>query len=834
MDDHEVRLPLMDEKSEHLDHPFIKLHATTAGVTTASPARRASHLARPLLVIAALLLFLFAPLSPFGDGPSIYANNHINTPSVPRASLTNVTYDHRSLIINGERAMLIVGTIHYPRSTPTMWRQLLRRSKEAGINTIDTYVFWNVHEEEEGVYDFETEEKNMNLFLQIAQEEGLYIVLRIGPYVCAEWNFGGFPTWLLEKKDMELRSYSKTYMESMEIFVRKTLEVVDHLLFTNGGPIIIVQIENEYGGVEKEFGMDGHRYITWAADLANSLNVGIPWIMCAQDNIPTVINTINGFYTDNWIQPHWARFHDQPAFFTELWTGWFQQYGQGKFVRPATDIAFSVARWVARGGSYWAYYMWHGGTNFGRWGSAWKTASYDYDAPMTEYGYENNPKFQHLKRLHYLIMEYKDEILGEEPKAIALKGTAEAHIYGCMKKGEKGIVFLSNPSDSTDVTVTIHDRKFHIPRWSVQIYTNSGDGLVLAYSTDSPHPTLHATDVSVARAAPETSDLKLAVEPNKITYINEPIPSFRVAHEILADAPLEQVRVTKDSTDYLWYIRPNITLPEEADEFVFRFERIDDVAYVWVDDEAVGSLEGVKLRDTTYPPAVESKGAVELRVPTNSLKSAKAGGKEHTLKIMTAVTGLENCCGHLERVMKGILGGIYLNNKDVTFGGMWGHKVGLEGEKEKYYKPEKHTWIQESLPSSDTRLVWYRLRFSRSDLKSLSDSAVSTSTHADPLRSFSLYLGTMGRGQTWVNGRAIGRHWNKEAKVTERCAVTCPETGEFYAERCPTNCGKPSQRWYHVPYDWVVDEEGAEEVEVVVFEEAGGDPKGIYFVALAG
>ncbi|KAJ3101514.1 Beta-galactosidase 6 [Phlyctochytrium bullatum] len=154
-----------------------------------------------------------------------------------------------------------------------MWPVLMQRSKDAGINAIDTYVFWNLHEPEEGQYDFETGNGNLTLFLDNAKELGLYVVLRIGPYVCAEWNFGGFPFWLMEKPGMELRTYNRDYMAAMEKFLRKTLEVVDPYLATNGGPIILLQIENEFAYAEAEDGMDGHRYITWAADLANSLDL---------------------------------------------------------------------------------------------------------------------------------------------------------------------------------------------------------------------------------------------------------------------------------------------------------------------------------------------------------------------------------------------------------------------------------------------------------------------------------------------------------------------------------------------------------------------------------
>lgn len=165
--------------------------------------------------------------------------------------------------------------------------------------------------------------------------------------------------------------------------------------------IILAQVENEYGWLEKEYGQPGAQYASWAAAMANNLGVGIPWIMCSQDNIYTVIDTCNGFYCDNWIAGHQAMFTNQPSLFTENWSGWFQDWSVAKPTRPAQcvitlphpqyavhliadrDLAFSVARFIARGGTHNNYYMWHGGTNFARWsGGPFIVSSYDYDAPL--------------------------------------------------------------------------------------------------------------------------------------------------------------------------------------------------------------------------------------------------------------------------------------------------------------------------------------------------------------------------------------------------------------------------------------------------------------------
>ncbi|KAJ1535895.1 Beta-galactosidase 7, partial [Nowakowskiella sp. JEL0078] len=229
-----------------------------------------------------------------------------------------VTYNNRAIIVNNIPKLLWVGSIHYPRSTPKMWPLLLERSKHAGINAVDTYVFWNQHEEEEGIYDFETGNKNLPKFLEEAQSAGLDVVLRIGPYVCAEFNYGGFPTWLLKKKGIEFRTYNKIFMDQMERFIVKTIEVIRPYLASNGGPIILLQMENEYITFQWFNFPRGHLYIQWAANLAKRLDVGVPWFMCEQGNIRTLLNTYNGHYADDRISKHKSRFPNQPAMYTEL------------------------------------------------------------------------------------------------------------------------------------------------------------------------------------------------------------------------------------------------------------------------------------------------------------------------------------------------------------------------------------------------------------------------------------------------------------------------------------------------------------------------------------
>nr|XP_023872849.1 polygalacturonase QRT3-like [Quercus suber]POF23772.1 beta-galactosidase 1 [Quercus suber] len=272
----------------------------------------------------------------------------------------SVSYDSKAITINGRRRILISGSIHYPRSTPEMWPDLIQKAKEGGLDVIQTYVFWNGHEPQPGKYYFGG---NYDLvkFIKLVKQAGLYVHLRIGPYVCAEWNFGGFPIWLKYIPGINFRTDNGPFKYQMQKFTTKIVNMMkaERLFESQGGPIILSQIENEYGPEEYEIGAPGQAYTKWAAKMAVGLGTGVPWVMCKQDDAPDpVINTCNGFYCD-YFSPNKAY---KPKMWTEAWTGWYTEFGGPVPYRPAEDLAFSVARFIQKGGSFINYYMVQGGT----------------------------------------------------------------------------------------------------------------------------------------------------------------------------------------------------------------------------------------------------------------------------------------------------------------------------------------------------------------------------------------------------------------------------------------------------------------------------------------
>jgi beta-galactosidase len=300
--------------------------------------------------------------------------------------------------LDGQPYQILSGEMHYPRVPRAYWRDRFRKARAMGLNTITTYVFWNLHEPRPGVYDF-TGQNDVAEYIREAQQEGLNVILRPGPYVCAEWDLGGYPSWLLKNRNLTLRSDDPTYIAAMNRWFARLAKEVSPLLVQHGGPIIAIQVENEYGS----FG-DDHAYME-AVKLAllNSGLAAAETLLYTADGaeqvpkgslpeLPAVINFGSGdakqaFAAFKKLRP------DGPFMSGEYWAGWFDHWGEH---HHTTDAAANAAEyeWMLRQGYSVSMYMFHGGTSFG-WmngansnGSNYEpdTTSYDYDAPLNESG----------------------------------------------------------------------------------------------------------------------------------------------------------------------------------------------------------------------------------------------------------------------------------------------------------------------------------------------------------------------------------------------------------------------------------------------------------------
>ncbi|OIW03513.1 hypothetical protein TanjilG_31026 [Lupinus angustifolius] len=693
----------------------------------------------------------------------------------------SVTYDRKAIVINGQRRILISGSIHYPRSTPEMWEDLIEKAKHGGLDVIDTYVFWNVHEPSPGNYNFEGR-YNLVRFIKTVQKVGLYVHLRIGPYVCAEWNFGGFPVWLKYVPDISFRTDNGPFKAAMQGFTQKIVQMMknEKLFQSQGGPIILSQIENEFGPVSKALGAAGLSYTNWAAKMAVGLGTGVPWVMCKEDDAPDpVINACNGFYCDYFTpnKPY------KPTLWTEAWSGWFTEFGGPIVQRPVEDLAFAVARFLQKGGSYFNYYMYHGGTNFGRSaGGPFITTSYDYDAPIDEYGLLRQPKYTHLKDLHRAIKQCEHALVSSDPTVISLGTYEQAHVFSSGTG--KCAAFLANYHSNSSASVTFNNRHYDLPAWSISILPDC------------------VTDVfNTARVRVGTSQIRMVPSNSKVlsweTY-NEDISSLEESSKITASGLIEQLNATRDSSDYLWYITSVDISPSESflrgglNKLSISVNSAGDAVHVFINGQFLGSAFGTnEQRSFTF------NGPANLRAGTNKIA------------LLSVAVGLPNVGFHFETWKTGIIGPVLLHGldhgqKDLTWQ-KWSYQVGLKGEAMNLVSPNGVSsvdWFIESLATQgQPQLKWHKAYFNAPD-------------GVEPL---ALDLGSMGKGQVWINGQSIGRYWMVYAKGA---CNSCNYAGTYRPVKCQLGCGNPSQRWYHVPRSWLKPTNNL----MVVFEELGGNP----------
>lgn len=298
--------------------------------------------------------------------------------------------------LDGKPFRIISGEMHYPRIPRAYWRARLRMAKAMGLNTITTYVFWNEHEPEPGVYDF-SGQNDIAEFIREAQSEGLYVILRPGPYVCAEWEWGGYPAWLLKDHGIVVRSSDPRFMQPARRWLLRLGQELAPLQVGNGGPIIAVQVENEYGS----FGSD-HDYMEqihhtlldagftkamlYTADGPEELPKG------SLPELPAVINFGVGGAKHGFDVLHKLR--PQGPFMTgEYWAGWFDHWGEHHHTTNAQQQADELA-WMLTQGYSVSIYMFHGGSSYGWMNGANMSngdyqpdvTSYDYDAPLDESG----------------------------------------------------------------------------------------------------------------------------------------------------------------------------------------------------------------------------------------------------------------------------------------------------------------------------------------------------------------------------------------------------------------------------------------------------------------
>ncbi|KAF6154245.1 hypothetical protein GIB67_036463 [Kingdonia uniflora] len=429
-------------------------------------------------------------------------------------------------------------------------------------------------------------------------------------------------------------------------------------------------------------GSAGKAYIQWCAEMATDLNVGVPWIMCQQNDAPQpMINTCNGFDCDTF-KPNNP---NSPKMWTENWTGWFKAWGNPDPHRTAEDLSYAVAKFFQAGGVLQNYYMYHGGTNFGRTsGGPYITSSYDYDAPLDEYA------------------------------------------------GNASVCFIANNNKTNDQTVELQDDgKFFAPAWSISILEGCNKEI---YNTAKVNTQTSVIVKKPNQVENNSQQLSWSWRPEPLKDTLAGVGSFS------ATKLIEQKETTADVSDYLWYMTrfqvkynkkgnmsntKGITIPATLNSMILRVNTTGQVLHAYVNKKLVRSKWGTN-----------GKYRFVFEAPITLKKS------KHQITLLSATVGLKT-----------------------TFKAPLGR---------------------------------------------------------DPVV---VDMQSMGKGHTWVNGHSIGRFWPSILSKQDGCSATCDYRGQYGSDKCSSNCGSPSQRWYHVPRSFLNDGVNT----LVLFEEIGGNPSQVNF-----
>jgi beta-galactosidase len=342
----------------------------------------------------------------------------------------------KDFIIDGKPTKLVSGAVHYFRNLPETWDDIFEKLIALGCNCVETYCVWNMHEKKPGAYDF-SGILDVKAFLQKAQKHGLYAIVRPGPYICAEWEFGGLPWWLQTIPNMEIRCRNKAYMERFSAYLEQLFRQVRPMLCTNGGNVLMLQVENEYG-----YYGDDKVYLNSLVGIYRQLGINVPLFTSdgtklteiLDGSVESCFSTLNfGSRVEENFRAHDELYPNAPKMCMEMWNGWFDAWGDEKHhTTSAEDYAKTVDDMLTKGSLN--MYMFIGGTNFGFTSGAnhYETftpdvTSYDYDALLTEAG-DVTPKY-------YAVREVIQKHIGKElppvPANRPKKAYGKVHADSC-------------------------------------------------------------------------------------------------------------------------------------------------------------------------------------------------------------------------------------------------------------------------------------------------------------------------------------------------------------------------------------------------------------------
>ncbi len=391
------------------------------------PVKRTAFLPLGFFPAAALIALLVFKLSTHCAVAGMF-------PPLPAAK-PFINFDGKGFIIHGKRVFVASGSLQYERVPRALWANRLLKMKRAGFNCVETYVYWNFQEPRKGQFDFKGRH-NLQAFLTLVNKMGFYAILRVGPYDCGEWDSGGFPVWLRFIPNLAIREYNKPFIKQLGKYFDKLLPIVAANQINHGGPVIMMQMENEdrqgWGAVLP------NKYYKFMFHKARQQGIDVPMFFSGMHH---------GFSPAG-VGPWSSKGRISPWFTTEMWTGWFTQYGtapqaNGGWFGPAKLTHVSMWRVIAYGGNGYNAYMAVGGTNFSHWNCSAVRASYDFAAPIGQGG-DLRPLYYTYKAANYFARSFQ-RILEDSDNATAQYRGFAPHAAVYARKSPFGtLLFLSN------------------------------------------------------------------------------------------------------------------------------------------------------------------------------------------------------------------------------------------------------------------------------------------------------------------------------------------------------------------------------------------------------
>ncbi|CAB9530173.1 Beta-galactosidase [Seminavis robusta] len=739
---------------------------------------------------------------------------------------TPVAYNRRSFIIHGKPTLLLSGSIHYTRIPPSDWNNVFQMAKELGLNCIQTLVIWSEHEPEPNKFNWEGY-GDLVKFIDLAAAHDLYVVVRIGPYICGEYYFGGIPLWMRHVTDDEdgreigcFRCSDALWEREMKRWVSIVVNKLRPQLASNGGPIIWMQVENEYDPDDA--------YLEWAVDMARNVTTEIPWSLCGHNinecnklnghgKDSTTINnngqtnkvvcTVNGFWSEAGVgvsQPGpvffdklWSGNPTQPAAWTED-QGWFDIWGYGRRVRWTSDVLYGIARFLAYGGSYHNFYMLSGGNNYGLRAGRDATTAYAADTAIDNLLLRHEPRFSSLQALFAVIRSIEKELLQQSVpvKPVPLKrthgsrnnnSTAETHEYG-------KIAFLSNYGETAleSGTFDYKGHSYSIPNHTVVLLDTSSHKVLFNTSASS---VVDKDQNLLRQEGPEETALEPIPLTNWVSFQEQ--VAYGAIRRSQEESP-EQLNITKNKSDYLWYSFQT----EHAGKISVEAIGYGGYQYVYVNG---------RLSDTvTTAGVVGAEGNTSSLSERQLLRVHKNGHKKRKVDIFSVAMGLANQKKRVD--ILSVAMGMSTSVSPQTGKGIKSVSVGkgnppyttfatawkLKGEELEIYTEKgasRVPWepMSSSILKPTDGLMWLKGSFE------VPKSLLPFVGGAQPNQTaLVVNLQGLNKGMAYVNGFHLGRYWLVKGECDGGCAP--PKHGHHCFLHW-AGCGRPTQHLYHIPFE---------------------------------